>query len=573
MAESMGSYTAWDELKGGPERQRWMRRHPSQMDECVAERAGALPVPLAPEELEELRKYHADWGADEASVASIEKLGRGDARVVVAGQQPGFLAGPLLILYKAAAAVKLARQLSERHPDLSFIPVFWSASEDHDFNEIRRTYWPGQSGLEEAFIQPSLSAPGLMVGLVQTESIVGGLIGQIEQTTFRTEYRESMIALLRKAYGGAAGTIESGFCTLLLRMLAGSGLVVVSPLMNWVRRRAASVMERELEHPGESTAAVLRRAEEMRAAGLEPPIHRAPAALNGFWVDHQGRRYALHHEDGKIRRVLAEAHDELEPVPAGDIVAELRRYPACVSANVVTRPIVQDAILPTVAQVVGPGEAAYLAQLGAAYDAFNVFIPVRWPRPEVVLIEPRVARNLEKCRVGLDEALHNDPDVLLQRVLRREMEQGALSEIEFMRARHRAEIEALHASLGLDAPAVRSAFDKLGQAIEKGFRSIEERLMQQRAQDQEHIGRALAIISASLRPAGLPQERALNPIVPFAINYGIDWCRHLIERIDISPSSQRQLFSLSDWSVKEDTHELEIDMGNDEGNLLRMERG
>lgn len=565
MAEANGSYTAWEEIKGDPARLHWMRRHPSQIDRCIEERAGALPEPLAPDELDELRRLHGDWGADESSIAAIDKLGRTDARVVVAGQQPGFLAGPLLIVYKAVAAVKLAAQLSARHPNLTFVPVFWTASEDHDFNEIRRAYWPGQSGLEEAYIQPSLWSFGQMVGLVQTESVLGGLIGQIEQTTYRTEYRDAAVALLGQAYGGATGTIESGFCRLLLKLLAGSGLVIVSPLMNWVRRRGAAVMERELELPGESTAAVLGRAEEMRAAGIEPPIHRAPTALNGFWVDGQGRRYALHREEGRengnIRRVLAESHEELAAVPVKEILAELRQSPAYISPNVVTRPIVQDAILPTVAQVVGPGEAAYLAQVGPAYDFFNVFVPVRWPRPELVLIEPRVARNLEKYGVGLDEALRTDPDVLLERVLRREMEQGALSEIEFVRTRHRAEIEALHTKLGLDAPAVRGAFDKLGQAVEKGFRAIEERVMQQCAEDQAHIGRALAIVSASLRPAGLPQERALNPIVPFAINYGIDWCRHLIDRIDISPGSSPQVFSLSDWPVKEvaDEHRIELE--------------
>lgn len=569
MAEST-VYTAWEEIKGDPARLHWMRRHPSQIDRCVDERAGSLPAPLAPDELDELRRFHADRGGDSASMSAIDKLGRADARVVVAGQQPGFMAGPLLILYKAVAAVKLAARLSARRPDLTFVPVFWTASEDHDFNEIRRAYWPGQAGLEEAYIQPSLWSFGQMVGLVPTESILGGLIGQIEQTTYRTEYRDAVVALLGQAYGGESGTIESGFCRLLLKLLAGSGLVIVSPLMNWVRRRGAVVMERELERPGESTAVVLNRAEEMRAAGIEPPIHRAPTALNGFWVDEQGRRYALHYENGqengKIRRVLAEAHEELPSMPVKEILAELRESPAYISPNVVTRPIVQDAILPTVAQVVGPGEAAYLAQIGPAYDFFNVFVPVRWPRPELVLIEPRVARNLEKYGVELDEAFCTDLDVLLERVLRREMEQGALSEIEFVRARHRAEIETLHTKLGIDAPAVRGAFDKLGQAVEKGFRAIEERVMQQRAEDQAHIGRALAIVSASLRPAGMPQERALNPIVPFAINYGIDWCRHLIDRIDIDPDSPLQVFSLSDWPVKEVARERPIEL---EENLNR----
>ncbi|MCE5228004.1 bacillithiol biosynthesis cysteine-adding enzyme BshC [bacterium] len=560
MAETTVSLAAWQELKGEPAGQRWLRRHPSRIERCIEERAGALPEPLAADELEELRKSHRDWCADPKSLESIEVLGRRETRVVIAGQQPGFLAGPLLIVYKAAAAVKLAAELAQRHPELRFVPVFWAASEDHDFGEIRRAYWPGQSGLEEAYIQPSLWEPGQMVGLVQTESVVNGLIGQIEQTTYRTEFRDRIVALLRQAYGSPAATIEFGFCRLLLTLLAGSGLVVVSPLMNWVRRRGAAVMERELERAGQSTAVVLARAEEMRAAGVQPPIHRTPDALNGFWVDDQGRRYALHHENGAIHRVLAESHEELPPTSASELIEQLHRDPSCVSPNVVTRPIVQDAILPTVTHVVGPGEAAYFSQVEPAYDGFGVFAPVRWPRPEILLIEPRVARNLEKYEVELDDALRHDPEELMEKLFRREMEQGVLGQIESVRARHQAENEALYHQVGMDAPAVRAAFDKLNQALEKSFKAVEERVLQQRAEDEAHVGRALAIVSASVRPAGLPQERALNPVVPFAINYGIDWALRLLGEIDTRPDRPMQVIALSELPVKDEGHGHQIEL-------------
>jgi hypothetical protein len=124
----------------------WLAWHPAQLDHCLGQRALHLPPPLTDGEREELRGAHQRWHADEASLTALEQLGRPTARVIVTGQQPGLLTGPLLVLYKSMAAIELARRLKAAHPRLDFVPVFWVASEDHDFDEIRRVFWPGHSG-------------------------------------------------------------------------------------------------------------------------------------------------------------------------------------------------------------------------------------------------------------------------------------------------------------------------------------------------------------------------------------------------------------------------------------------
>jgi len=91
----------------------WLHWHPSRLESCVEARAEKRPPPLNAEELEELREAHRRWGADEASLASIEKLGSPNARVVATGQQPTPLAGPMYVAYKTLATVDLAREFSE----------------------------------------------------------------------------------------------------------------------------------------------------------------------------------------------------------------------------------------------------------------------------------------------------------------------------------------------------------------------------------------------------------------------------------------------------------------------------
>ncbi len=537
----------WSELKGPAVAEGWLRWHPSRLNECVAARADALPAPLGPAELAELERWQQRWGGDEATLASVACLGQPQTRVVITGQQPGLLAGPLLVLYKAAAAVRLARELKKRHDGLKFVPVFWVASEDHDFNEVRRAWWPGQAGLEEVILQPEVSSPGRMVGLIQSGEFTDGLVASIENSTLRTEFRDEVLALVREAYGSQGATLEDGFCRLLLRLLKGTGLVVVSPLMDWVRRRGAPVLAHELEQAGRTSLAVRERGEAMRAAGLEPAIHRHNGALNMFWIDDDGRRWALREGEGSdYRKVLAETGEELPPASLSQLAAELQANPRRFSPNVVTRPLVQDLALPTVAQVVGPGEAAYLAQVEPIYADFGVFAPLRWPRPEVVLIEPRVERRLRKQGLVVEEALGLDAEALLEVVMRRGAGRDGVQPIEELAARQRAELAEIYQRLGPEAGALRGSFDRLDRAIERGWRSIEEQLLSLRSQDQEQLRAAMSVVASSLYPAGLPQERALNPVAPMAIHYGPDWGLLLLERLEIEPGRGLQSIILAE---------------------------
>jgi bacillithiol biosynthesis cysteine-adding enzyme BshC len=545
--------TIWDMMKS-PEAEglkRWLRWHPSEIDACVEARGMSMPAPLRAEELSELKEAHRLWNADDATLNMIDRLGSPNARVVVAGQQPGILAGPLYSVYKAMGAVKLAASLGARHPNLQFVPVFWVASEDHDFPEVRKAIWPGARGeIVEMLIENPDWRPGRMVGTLKCGDVAEALSCQIRETTYETDFRKELLDLIADAYSSEK-TWEDAFARLFLRLFAGTGIVLVSPLMNWVRRRGKSILLEEAKRAGESSRLVIERGEELKRAGLTAEVHRRQDAVNFFWIDeHDGRHPLRVSEEGILRGANAE-NDGAEngaqvlAANASELAKMIESAPASFSYNVVTRPMVQDSILPTVAQLVGPGEGAYFAQIEAVYQKFGVFSPVRYPRPQAVLIQKNVERTLEKYGLNVEEALSSDATRLAKRVLERDMKQGAVGDFVALRERQIAEIRALAAKFSDNKP-IAAAIDKLIHGMEKGFDTLQDRILYHQHEDEGHLNQALVRVEHSLNPAGKPQERILNPLTPFAVNYGMGWIRELAERLSVDPTAGMQLIRFSE---------------------------
>ncbi|HPS01661.1 MAG TPA: bacillithiol biosynthesis BshC, partial [Candidatus Sumerlaeota bacterium] len=106
----------------------------------------AQPVaPWTPAERAALWEVNRGAGEHAAVKRNIEALGDPATRVVVAGQQAGLFLSPLYILYKALAAVRWAERLTDLL-EQPVVPVFWVASDDHDFEEVRHTVYLNREG-------------------------------------------------------------------------------------------------------------------------------------------------------------------------------------------------------------------------------------------------------------------------------------------------------------------------------------------------------------------------------------------------------------------------------------------
>lgn len=357
-----------DVVHGGPvARERYATRWGDT--DALRRLSEAKRAPLDPALAAALAAYHRRLGAPAASLASIDRLARGEVVCAVTGQQPAPLGGPLYTLHKTACAVGLSAAVEAR-TGVPCVPVFWMHGEDSDFVEIR-----GATIADAGLTLRDLALPDDVHG---EGGLVGGLpVGSLDPLHAAAAACWAELPGVRDARAvleaamRAAGDLGESSSALMLALFGSAGLVVIDPRLPEFRAAARPVIDRYLERAEPLTAAA-------RQAGamLEERIGRRPlsdASLDSF---------VFEIEDG-IRRKIG--------------VAEARTKPGCVlSPSVALRPVVQDGVLPTVAMACGSAELAYLAQIREVFEGLDVRAASPVPRLSATWLPPAAVTLVER---------------------------------------------------------------------------------------------------------------------------------------------------------------------------------
>ena len=473
---------------------------------------GALRVPRPAERAalaEAMRGHARALGAPQAVFDSLERLEHPASRAVVTGQQTGLLLGPAYTLSKAITAVKLARRLDR--DERPVVPVFWLASQDHDTAEIDHAHLlDGEERLHHVGVDLPADVPAGRARL--SGAMVDGVVRAIDELSPASPFRDEVVALLRDAAEGGV-TYADWFAGLLYRLLGEQGLTLFDPMHPAAAVLLRPVLERELERPEESVAEVNRAARRLRHLGFDPQLGRGADATNLFLEvgDREvPRRVLLRHEGRNFRlegRVLS----------TEDVRDHLDLDPASLTPAAGLRPVVQDAVLPTAVVVLGPGELRYFAQLRGVYARHGVPMPLVWPRATATVVEPPVARILDKY--GLDVgAFQNDPDGCLEHVL---LERSGYGE------RFRTTADEVERSMDRLLEAVEGIDPTLQGTVDRGRGYLLRTLERLRSKSAAALAREDAItgaqferLRAHLLPLGQPAERVLSPFSPF-LKFGI----------------------------------------------------
>ena len=451
-----------------------------------------------------LRIYATRLGAPKPVFEMLERLEHTQSRVVVTGQQTGLLLGPTYTLSKAVTVISLAKKLSTE--DKPVVPVFWLASQDHDAAEIDHAYL---LDLSESLVKLSVELPGeVSAGRIPfeaawLEALAEGL-GALEA---KEAYREEVLALLEES-AAHAETYADLFGALLYRLLGEQGLVLIDPLEPSTASLFAPVLEAELRDPLLSSRAVNEAAERLRGLGITPQLGRGEDATNLF-LEEAGKRTLLRFDGSAFYTQSARySREGLESI--------LETDPSRLTPAAGLRPVTQDAVLPTAVTVVGPGELRYFAQLGGVYEAHGVPTPLIWPRLTVTVLEPPVARIMEKF--GLTPKDLDDFGAVRRRIL---------LELHGHKEAFDEAAETLEQSVETLLKHVREIDPTLQRTVTRGEASLEATVTRLRrksgdalAKQDDIYAKQLARVERHLLPNGVPQERILSPF-SFFLKFGV----------------------------------------------------
>ncbi|HSE97540.1 MAG TPA: bacillithiol biosynthesis cysteine-adding enzyme BshC, partial [Blastocatellia bacterium] len=286
---------------------------------------------LVPDALERINR-HA--GSSDLTFRHIDLLRRPGSVAIVTGQQAGLFTGPLYTVHKALTVIKLAACLREQ--GVEAVPVFWIASEDHDYEEVNHTRLVDQNGhLKTVRYEACGHAPDVPVGRVQLcegiNATIDEFIAQLPPSEFMSEIERD----LRESYSDGAGFAES-FAKLMARLFKDYGVVLLDPLDEQLKQVVAPLYSQAIEKSSEVAAALVERSRELEEAGYHAQVHVSEDMVPLFIMD-EGRRVAMVQQDGRFFVKGSE-----RSFGKDELVELARRCPNCFSPNVTLRPVVQD---------------------------------------------------------------------------------------------------------------------------------------------------------------------------------------------------------------------------------------
>lgn len=333
------------------------------------------------------------FGAGPAALANIERLRRG-ASAVVTGQQVALFGGPLYTLLKAATAIARAQEATAA--GVETVPIFWLASEDHDFAEVASLHLPTADGeLRTVSIGPAPAHP-VPVG----ETLLGASIQAALADAEALLGPGSVTALLRELYRPEA-TLAGAFGALFARLFAPWGLIVIDPASRGFHTLGVPTLQAALTRSDELHHALQERERLLLKRGYHAQVLVSDSSSLLFLVDEiTGARQAL-------RRTAAA--DEWKAgshrYSTAELLEILQASPERFSPNALLRPVFQDAILPTSAYVGGPAEIAYFAQSAVLYEKLLDRSTAILPRLSTTLIPQKVQASMQRFAVSFPDAM------------------------------------------------------------------------------------------------------------------------------------------------------------------------
>ncbi|OBZ19113.1 bacillithiol biosynthesis cysteine-adding enzyme BshC [Bacillus sp. FJAT-27264] len=510
----MNRYETVEHLYGGDFRNEGSRALRAEwLDSREALRADRAQVAAC------LRSYNEAHNPHEAVKSSLALLEQPGTLVISGGQQSGLFTGPLLVIYKAMTTIIAAKEAGEQL-GRPVVPLFWIAGEDHDWDEVNHTYVLNRNGeISKIKIEKTGDVRSSVSDIKVEDESWQQVVAQLDELLQDSEFKPGIMEFIREA-SSASNNMTDLFAKLMGNLFGKFGLILLDSADPCLRKLEQPFFETLIRENEELETAYLNAAAVIRDSGYQLQADVAEGSANLFYI-HEGTRLLLHKKDGFFtdrKGTISFSKEALLDI--------LYTHPERFSNNVLTRPLMQDYLLPTLATVLGQGEIAYWAIPHQAFKTVGGAMPLIIPRMSFTLVEGTLQKHMDKYGIGFPD-VHQGLDGKRQEWLTAQDELRLGARFEETKAAFNALYEPLIEQLG----TIQAGLLKLG-SNNKDKILDQISFLQAKAQDAVEKQNEAALrqwerIELSLMPQGKLQERVYN-IMYYLNRYGPDWLDNLM---------------------------------------------
>ncbi len=480
-----------------------------------------------------LSETNLSFGAKQKTLENIELLREKDCLAIVTGQQAGLFSGALYTIYKALSAVKMCEDL--REINIKAVPVFWIAEEDHDFDEVKKTFVLSEpsavaGGLTAIQNTPQNYKENSPVGSIKLDENINETIKNLNLP--QTEFTAEIENILKETYKSGE-TFSTAFAKFLAHIFADYGLIFLSPLDEKLKKLSAPIFSEAVEKSEEIASALLRRNDELKDYTAQVLVEE-----NFFPFFYQGEtRQAM-------RRDLQSGTVKIQKSKTEFSTSELKEIaensPQNLSPNALMRPVVQDFLLPTLTYFGGGAEIAYFAQNSVIYEILNRPVtPIRH-RASFTVIEPKNRRTLKKYEVDFLDLFDGKAKIeakIAEKYLNKETAQIFVETEEIINA----QLNLLDRNLSISEPTLATSLAKRRRKILWHIGTLRKKYHRAEIQKNETVNRRLETLFTSVLPHDALQERTLN-VITFLNIYGENFIEWVYNAIDLDETGHQIIF-------------------------------
>ena len=484
-----------DYLEGSDQLRPFFNRAPDleQVKAQIQEKSQSFPPSSRAKLVQALIGQYQDFSLNESFdqriKLAIQALSGEKTFTVTTGHQLNLFTGPLYFLYKIFGAINLAEQYTAQNPGYRFLPVFWMASEDHDFEEIahfrtgaHKINWPKQGA-------------GPVGRLMCTD--LDEVLNTLDKLWGGTVIGRSMLNLFKSVYTPEL-TLAQATRKLVHELFKDYDLIIIDGDDAVLKSEFTSIMRHELTENGCSQA-IEKTTQALTLKGYHKQVH--PREINLFYCDSGLRERIIATESGF-------AIDQTEMrFTQGELLDLLERRPELFSPNALLRPLYQERVLPNLAYIGGGAEVAYWAQLKDCFATNALTYPMVYLRNSISLIPAKVISKLRRINLEISDLF-----LPMDELSRRYVARNSGLEIDFSaQITHlKKQFEQLYLMAEQTDASFMGAVGAQEKKQIKGLERLQQRLM--RAEKRKHAQdiQRLAKMREWLFPEGTLQERKEN---------------------------------------------------------------